>query len=82
MVAPVTTTLPLTELQLVSGRPRGVGSAADSERQTGDYALTPENWTSISIDLDELFVQGDARQVGQILLVNVLTQESFDNYYL
>ena len=60
----------------------GVGSAADSERQTADLVLTPESWTSVSIDLDQLFLSGDARQVGQMLLVNILTNESFDNYYL
>jgi hypothetical protein len=60
----------------------GVGSAADSERQTADLVLTPESWTSVSIDLDQLFLSGDARQLGQILLVNILTNESFDNYYL
>lgn len=57
------------------------GSEADSERQTADIALTPESWTSVSIDLDQLFLPGDARQLGQILFVNILTNESFDNYY-
>ena len=70
MVAPVTTTLPRTELQLVSGRPRGVGSAADSlgEFDSGDGAgggVTRVEDLAVRHVIDD--VRREREQVGIVL---------------
>ena len=59
----------------------GFYAGALIERTAGGIALTPETWTSVSVDLDLTFQSGDPRQLGQLLFVDVATSESFDNYY-
>ncbi len=59
----------------------GFYAGALIERTAGGIALTPEAWTSVSVDLDLTFQSGDPRQLGQLLFVDVATSESFDNYY-
>ena len=69
--------------QLWDAGEAGVNTDGERAQWIGaEQGLTPNEWSSIEVDLNQLFVTGDARQVGQlVILVNDRSPIYQNNYF-